>query len=69
APKDPSAPARLADAVADDLESGSADAMGTAVRVIWTADYLEVVRRLQSAIVPPARVLRDDTPRRASERA
>jgi len=69
APKDPSAPARLADAVADDLESGSADAMGTAVRVIWTADYLEVVRRLQSAIVPQARVLRDDTPRRASERA
>ncbi|WP_313540494.1 FUSC family protein [Leifsonia aquatica] len=69
APKDPSAPTRLADAVADDLQSGSADAMGTAVRVIWTADYLEVVRRLQSAIVPPARVLRDDTPRRSSERA
>ncbi|MFF2050233.1 FUSC family protein [Leifsonia sp. NPDC058194] len=69
ASKDASAPARLAGAVRDDLESGSADAMGTAVRVIWTADYLEVVRRLQSAIVPPARLLRDDTPRRAAERA
>ncbi len=54
APKDPSAPTRLAVAVADDLESGGPDARGTAVRVIWTADYLEVVRRLQAAIVPRA---------------
>ncbi|MDN4614157.1 FUSC family protein [Leifsonia sp. F6_8S_P_1B] len=33
----------------------------TVVRLIWTADYLEVVRRLERAIVTPVGTLRDDT--------
>jgi hypothetical protein len=36
----------------------------TAIRLIWTADYLEVVRRLERSIVAPVRTLRDDTGRR-----
>lgn len=67
--KDASSPAHLADAVFDDLESGSAEAMGTAVRVIWTADYLEVVRRLEEAIVPPPTVRGADRAHPAAEPA
>ncbi|MGH1526822.1 hypothetical protein ACRAWC_23805 [Leifsonia sp. L25] len=40
-----------------------ADDMVTAVRIIWTADYLEVVSRLETVIVTPVAVLRDDVTR------
>jgi uncharacterized membrane protein YccC len=62
-PGDPSADDELAAAVRDDLD-GPADGLATAVRVIWTADYLKVVRRLERAIVRPAMLLRDDASRR-----
>lgn len=58
-PADPAADDELAAAVRDDL-AGPADALATAVRIIWTADYLQVVRRLERAIVRPAMLLRDD---------
>lgn len=61
---DPTASDELAAAVRDDLD-GPEDAMATAVRIIWTADYLQVVRRLERAIVRPAMLLRDDASRRA----
>ncbi|MDN4599179.1 FUSC family protein [Leifsonia virtsii] len=56
---DPTASDELAAAVREDLD-GPVDAMATAVRIIWTADYLQVVRRLERAIVRPAMLLRDD---------
>ena len=47
---------RLVDAVASDLEDGDGHATATGVRVIWTGDHLDAVRRLQEALVAPARV-------------
>ncbi|RDV44406.1 FUSC family protein [Leifsonia sp. ku-ls] len=58
-PVDPAAADELAAAVRDDLD-GPPDALATAVRIIWTADYLQVVRRLERAIVRPAMLLRDE---------
>jgi hypothetical protein len=51
--------ARLA---ADVLEGGGTHdhETETAVRIIWTADYLDVVARLESAIVAPVQELRRD---------
>ena len=54
---------RLADAVAEKVGDGSMDA-ATAIRVLWTADYLDVVRRLQGAIVGPVHALRASGPPR-----
>jgi len=48
---DPSANGVLAAAVLG--EAGDMTPTATAVRIIWTADYLEVVRRLEAAIVAP----------------
>ncbi len=48
---------RLADAVARSLRTGSMDA-ATGIRIVWTADYLDVVRRLQAAVVGPVHALR-----------
>ena len=48
---------RLADAVAEKVGDASMDA-ATAIRILWTADYLDVVRRLQGAIVGPVHALR-----------
>ena len=36
-------------------ESAEMTPNATAVRMIWTSDHLDVVRRLQAAIIPPAR--------------
>lgn len=58
-PADPSGDDELAAAVRDDL-GGPPDTLATAVRIIWTADYLQVVRRLERAIVRPAMLLSDD---------
>ncbi|WP_431219605.1 FUSC family protein [Leifsonia xyli] len=60
-PTDPTMVTRLAAAVVDRAED--ADDMVTAVRIIWTADYLEVVSRLETVIVAPVAVLRDDVTR------
>jgi hypothetical protein len=42
-------------AVAHDLRDTDGNATATAVRVIWTGDHLDSVRRLQEMLVPPAR--------------
>jgi hypothetical protein len=38
-----------------DLLGDDGRASATAIRMIWTDDHLDVVRRLQAAIIPPAR--------------
>ncbi|MFZ0040505.1 MAG: FUSC family protein, partial [Solirubrobacteraceae bacterium] len=52
---------RLVDAVREDLRDGKdlgdgeGNSTATAVRVIWTGDHLDAVRRLQDSLVGPAR--------------
>ena len=46
---------RLVDAVRHDLRGDDGRASATAVRVIWTGDHLDAVRRLQSSVYDPAR--------------
>ena len=48
---------RLAAAVRRDLRADDRKANATAVRMIWTGDHLDAVRRLQELIVGPARVV------------
>jgi uncharacterized membrane protein YccC len=55
-PYDPSADQRLVEAVQHDLRGDDGRANATAVRMIWTEDHLDAARRLQSAVVEPARV-------------
>jgi hypothetical protein len=55
-PPDRDADGRLVDAVRPDLQGADGRATGAAVRVIWTADHLDAVRRLQESLVRPARV-------------
>ncbi len=45
---------RLVNAVGQDLRDRDGNATATAVRVIWTGDHLDAVRRLQSMLVGPA---------------
>jgi hypothetical protein len=58
---------RLIDAVAHDLRDQDGNATATGVKVIWTGDHLDAVRRLQETLVGPARAavaehaLADDT--------
>ncbi len=52
---DKAADGRLVQAVRRDLLSDDGRATATAVRMIWTGDHLDVVRRLQAAIISPAR--------------
>ena len=52
---DKAADGRLVQAVRRDLLGDDGRASATAVRVIWTSDHLDVVRRLQAAIISPAR--------------
>jgi hypothetical protein len=54
-PHDDVADGRLLDAVRHDLRGEDGKASATAVRMIWTGDHLDAVRRLQTAIVGPAR--------------
>jgi hypothetical protein len=44
----------LVDAVARDLRDGDGHATATGVRVIWTGDHIDAVRRLQAMLVGPA---------------
>ena len=53
--QDEAADGRLVRAVRRDLLGDDGRASATAVRVIWTGDHLDVVRRLQAAILSPAR--------------
>jgi hypothetical protein len=46
---------RLVDAVEHDLRDDDGHASATGVRVIWTGDHLDAVRRLQGMLVEPAR--------------
>ncbi len=52
---DQAADGRLVRAVRRDLLGDDGRASATAVRMIWTGDHLDVVRRLQAAIISPAR--------------
>jgi hypothetical protein len=45
---------RLVNAVGHDLRDEDGNASATAVRVIWTGDHLDAVRRLQGMLVGPA---------------
>jgi hypothetical protein len=53
--RDEVADGRLVDAVARDLRHADGHATATGVRVIWTGDHLDAVRRLQEMLVGPAR--------------
>jgi Fusaric acid resistance protein-like len=57
---DKAADGRLVRAVRRDLLSEDGKASTTAVRMIWTGDHLDVVRRLQAAIITPARATADE---------
>ncbi len=59
APHDTDSDGRLIDAVRRDLSSADGNATATAVRVIWTGDHLDAVRRLEDALVGPARAAVD----------
>ena len=52
---DTAADGRLVRAVRRDLLGDDGIASATAVRMIWTGDHIDVVRRLQAAISSPAR--------------
>jgi Fusaric acid resistance protein-like len=52
---DTAADGRLVRAVRRDLLGDGGRASATAIRMIWTGDHLDVVRRLQAAIISPAR--------------
>jgi hypothetical protein len=45
---------RLIQAVRHDLRDPDGKATATAVRIIWTGDHLDAVRRLQSGVIGPA---------------
>jgi fusaric acid resistance family protein len=53
-PDDAVADGRLVDAVGHDLRDRDGNASATAVRVIWTGDHPDAVRRLQGMLVGPA---------------
>jgi uncharacterized membrane protein YccC len=52
---DEAADSRLVDAVGRDLHDSDGQGTATGVRVIWTGDHLDAVRRLQEMLVEPAR--------------
>jgi uncharacterized membrane protein YccC len=57
APKNETADRHLLEAVRDDLRSADGPAAATAVRLVWTRDYLEATRRDQQTLVEPARIV------------
>ena len=52
--RDAEADSRLVRAVQHDLRDEDGKATATAVRMIWTGDHLDAVRRLQPTLVQPA---------------
>jgi uncharacterized membrane protein YccC len=57
--RDEVADGRLVDAVGRDLHDSHGQATATGVRVLWTGDHLDAVRRLQEMLVEPARATVD----------
>jgi Fusaric acid resistance protein-like len=57
--RDTAADDRFVDAVRHDLFARDGNATATAVRMIWTGDHLDAARRLQAALVEPARATTD----------
>jgi uncharacterized membrane protein YccC len=55
-PPDAAADGRLVEAVRTDLTGEDGQGTATAVRMIWTADHVDVARRLQGRIIGPVRV-------------
>jgi uncharacterized membrane protein YccC len=55
APVDTDADDRLVRAVSTDLSDGDGHSTALGVRVIWTGDHIDAVRRLEQALVGPAR--------------
>lgn len=53
---DGAAGGRLIDAVHDDLSGEDGQRTVAAIKLIWTADHVDVARRLQAAIIGPARL-------------
>jgi hypothetical protein len=51
----PLAAGRLIEAVCRDLTAADGHGTAAAVRTIWTVDHIDVVQRLQAAILEPAR--------------
>lgn len=60
--RDEGADGRLIEAVARDLRDSDGNATATGVRVIWTGDHLDAVRRLEQGLVGPARAAVSSTP-------
>ena len=58
---DKAADGRLVRAVRRDLLGDDGIATATAIRMIWTGDHLDVIRRQQAAIISPARDAHADT--------
>jgi uncharacterized membrane protein YccC len=57
--RDEDAAVRLIQTVRRDLRDEDGRATATAVRMIWTGDHLDAVRRLQRALVQPATIATD----------
>ncbi|HEU5333945.1 MAG TPA: FUSC family protein [Actinocrinis sp.] len=57
--RDEDSASRLIQAVRRDLRDEDGQATSTAVRMIWTGDHLDAVRRLQQALVKPATAAAD----------
>ncbi|MFZ0387997.1 MAG: FUSC family protein [Solirubrobacteraceae bacterium] len=54
--REPAVAQRLVDAVARDLQGADGSGTATGVRVVWTGDHLDAVRRLEQTLVDSARV-------------
>jgi uncharacterized membrane protein YccC len=66
-PADAGADGRLVEAVGTDLRDSDGQATATGIRVIWTGDHLDAIRRLQAMVVEPARAAAGDgRPRRSA---
>ena len=57
AEQDQIADSHLVDAVRRDLTDADGLAGGVGVRILWTGDHLDAVRRLQAGLVGPARAV------------
>ena len=58
---------RLVETVRSDLRGADDQVVATAVRLIWTRDYLDVARRIQQSVVEAARVVGGDSDRLSNE--
>jgi hypothetical protein len=58
-PPDEGTNGRFVDAIRHDLLAADGRATATAVRMIWTGDHLDAARRMQTALVEPARATTD----------